>query len=110
MNDPLNVKLPDKSQMPVDELQWRQLWSATWASLREPGYLTWEPTLRRHEDGRSLVYVTLTQPGGSTSSVGEIVAPGGSLTEPLLRSVSRSGLEGLPANWIESMNKASGEA
>jgi hypothetical protein len=72
MSEPIVVYLPGGESIEVDERQWRVLASANWNRLEEGGYVQWSETVRRHADGRTLVYVVEAKPDGIVTVAGEL--------------------------------------
>jgi hypothetical protein len=112
MAEPIVVDLPNGQSIEVNENEWKELASANWNRLEDDGYVQWTQTIRRHADGRILVYVIYLPTSGILRTTGEIL-PAGSKSVPNV--VERLAQQfdvptNVPHFCIESYNRASSKS
>ena len=78
MSEPLVIDLPGGESIEVNENEWTQVAAANWNRSEDDGYVQWTQTVRRHADGRTLVYVLHLPTSGIMQTVGEILPKGSS--------------------------------
>jgi len=76
MAEPIVIDLPEGESIAVDEREWQEIASANWNRLEDDGYVQWTQTVRRHADGRILVYVVYLPTSGILRTAGEILPAG----------------------------------
>jgi hypothetical protein len=81
MAEPIAIDLPNGESIEVNENEWTELASAKWNRVEDDGYVQWTQTIRRHKDGRILVYVIVLPTSGILRTAGELL-PAGSKSVP----------------------------
>jgi hypothetical protein len=76
MVEPIVIDLPNGESIEVNENEWAELASANWNRLEVDGYVQWTQTIRRHRDGRILVYVINLPSSGILRTAGTILPAG----------------------------------
>ncbi|MBA3481222.1 MAG: hypothetical protein H0T51_05345 [Pirellulales bacterium] len=76
MAESIVIDLPNGQSIEVNDSEWTELASANWNRLEDDGYVQWTQTIRRHKDGRILVYVIYLPTSGILRTAGEILSAG----------------------------------
>jgi hypothetical protein len=76
MAEPIAIDLPNGESIEVNDNEWTELASAKWNRLEDDGYVQWTQTIRRHKDGRILVYVIVLPTSGILRTAGELLPAG----------------------------------
>jgi len=77
MKESIVVDLPNGQSVDVNESDWTEIASANWNRLEDNGHVQWTQTIRRHKDGRILVYVIHLPTNGILRTAGEVLPTGG---------------------------------
>lgn len=94
--DLLNIKLSSGMHVEVDPVEWPEIGCAEWTNERNGGVVNARVVVRRHEDGRMVIYID-ANPGEGPLVDGDLVPV---KTKEIDDAVSRFGeLHAMP-DWV----------
>ena len=73
MAHPMAVDLPNGESIEVNDSEWMEIASEKWNRVEDNGHVEWIQSVRRHGDGRILVYVIYLPTSGILQTAGEIL-------------------------------------
>jgi hypothetical protein len=92
----LTIRLDSGLKIEVDPMDWPEIGSAEWTSQQSGGVVTGRVIVRRHVDGRTIIYID-ANPGEGPLVDGDLLAP---QTKELEDAIARFGeLHCLP-DWV----------
>ena len=96
MPSPLSVRLSSGMQIEIDPSDWPEIGDAQWTTQQEGGVVKAHVVVRRHSDGRVLLYID-ANPGEGPLVRGDLLPSGAAEVE---EAIGRFGeLHALP-NWV----------
>lgn len=94
----LPVRLSSGMQIEIDPSEWPEIGDAQWTAQREGGVVTAHVVIRRHADGRVIIYID-ANPGEGPLILGDLLPPAAAEIE---EAIGRFGeLHDIP-DWVEA--------